>query len=62
MKTTKRIESDLNASKRTQEKRNTAKEKLQKIGNSSESAELVLKELEKYCQLIIQSIKSKNYG
>jgi|TARA_B110000908_G_C9958872_1_gene315904 hypothetical protein len=57
LKTTKRIESDLNASKRTQEKRNTAKEKLQKIGNSSESVELVLKELEKYCQLIIQSIK-----
>ncbi|MDB4195611.1 hypothetical protein N9651_01335 [Flavobacteriales bacterium] len=54
MKTTKRIESDLNASKRTQERRNAAKEKLKKIGNSSE---LVLKELEIYCQLIIQSIK-----
>jgi len=62
LKINNKNERGFDLSKITQQKRNAVKEKLKKFGSSSESAELVLRELEKYCQLIIQSIKTSNYG
>jgi len=62
LKKTKTLESELDLSRETLEKRNKVITKIRKLGHSSHSAELVARQLEVFCQLIIQSSKSNNYG
>ena len=62
MKTKKIKESELENDKRTLEKRNKVKEKLKGICNSGQDIDDILTSLERYCLVVIQSIKTDDYG
>lgn len=62
MKTTKEIESELINDKKTLEKRKEVKEKLKGLGETDEQTEQILTSIERYCQLVLHSIKKSEYG
>ncbi|MBC8474891.1 MAG: hypothetical protein H8D53_00460 [Bacteroidetes bacterium] len=62
MKRNKEIESALTKDKRTLEKRKEVKEKLKQLGETDEHTEQILTSIERYCQLVLHSIKKNEYG
>ena len=62
MKRNKDIESDLTKDKRTLEKRNEVKKELIQLGETDEQTEQILTSIERYCQLVLHSIKKSEYG
>ena len=62
MKTNKQSEGELENDKRTLEKRKEVKEKLKQLGETDEHTEQILTSIERYCQLVLHSIKKSEYG
>jgi ribonucleotide monophosphatase NagD (HAD superfamily) len=62
LKRNKEIESALTKDKRTLEKRKEVKEKLKQLGATDEHTEQILTSIERYCQLVLHSIKKSEYG
>jgi hypothetical protein len=48
--------------KKETEKRKELLEKLKKLGETEENSERILNSIEIYCQLVLQSIKKRQYG
>lgn len=59
MKINKEIKSGLENDKRTLEKRRKVKEKLKQCFGTDENIDEILISLERYCMLILQSIKNE---